>query len=305
MAEAVERGCVTVFGGSGFLGAGIVQRLAAAGFSVRVAARRPEAFAAGAAHTQVQVVPVRADVRDEASLRDALAGADAAINAVGLYVEGGAESFKAVHEDGARAVARMAATQGVVRLVHFSGIGADPASASKYLGARGRADRMVREACPQATILRPSAVFAPNDRFINMLADIARMSPVLPLFGRGHTRLQPVYLGDVAEAVLRVLRDPATAARTYELGGARSYTYRELIELVLQHCGRRRLLLPVPFVVWDMIAAVASLLPSPPFTEAQVNLMRADNVVAADALSFKDLGITPTALEDVLAEYDL
>lgn len=305
MTGGVERGCVTVFGGSGFLGAGIVQRLAAAGFSVRVAARRPEAYADGAARTRGQVVPVRADVQDEASVADALAGADAAVNAVGLYVEGGADSFKAVHEDGALTVARMAAAQGVARLVHFSGIGADPASVSKYLSARGRADRMVRDACPEATILRPSAVFAPNDRFINMLADIARMSPVLPLFGRGHTRLQPVFLGDVAEAVLRALADPAAAAGTYELGGARSYTYRELIELVLARCGRRRLLLPVPFVLWDMLAALASLLPNPPFTEAQVNLMRADNVVAADALSFKDLGITPTALEDVLAEYDL
>lgn len=289
-------GPVTVFGGTGFLGRAIVERLLAEGITVRVAARHPDKAATGGQ-------PVYADLRDEASVAHAIEGSEAVVNAVGLYVETGAETFEAVHVLGARNLARQAAARGVDRLVHVSGIGADPHSESSYVRARAAGERLVTQAFPQATILRPSVLFGPQDSFLNALAGIASRTPVLPLFGRGDTRLQPVYVRDVAEAALRALTHPEAAGKTYELGGPEVYSYRALVELVLERSERRRFLLPLPFPVWRTLAALASLLPAPPLTRAQVVLMQRDNVVAEGALSLGDLGIDAAALEDVLADY--
>lgn len=303
---------VAVIGGSGFLGGAIATRLADAGIAVRVLVRRPERLAERAAPDGTgsgagsgTIEAIRADVRDDGSLALALADCDAVVNAVGLYVEQGEETFEAVHELGAFNAAQHCLGIGIDRLLHISGIGADSESASRYVKARARGEALVREAFPRATILRPSAVFAPDDRFINALAEIARVSPVIPLFGEGETRLQPVYRGDVAEAVLRALQAPTTAGATYELGGPEVYSYRALLELILARLGRQRRLLPLPFPVWDGLAAAASILPKPPLTVAQVTLMKRDNVVAADALALKDLGIEATALEAVLPRYAL
>ena len=300
MAAETQARCVTVFGGTGFLGKEIVSRLTAEGIAVRLAARHPDKAAADYGG---EVRPVRADVRDAASVASAVEGADAAVNAVGLYVEKGSETFEAVHEHGAQNVAERAAAAGVDRLIHMSGIGVDLDSDSAYVRARAKAEELVRDAFPRATILRPSALFGPDDAFINALAQIAYRTPVLPLFGRGDTRLQPVFVGDVAEAALKALQHPDAPGSTYELGGPGVYSYRALIDLVLARMNRRRLLAPVPFPAWHLLAADASLLPSPPLTRAQVSLMRHDNVVAEDALSLKDLGIEATALEDTLAAY--
>ena len=236
----MAHGRVTVFGGSGFLGRQIVQRLAAGGAEVRVAVRHPgrvsSRLAAGKAG---QVTAIYADVWDEPSVGPALEGSDAVINTVGHYVERGKATFEAIHGHGAMHVARAAALAGVERLVHISGIGADAASASTYVRARAIGERLVREQFPEATILRPSVLFGPDDAFLNRLAAMARVMPVLPLFGSGETRLQPVYVGDVAEAVAKVLTAPSAKGQVYELGGPRIYTYKALVQLVLTQIDRQ------------------------------------------------------------------
>ena len=248
---------VTVFGGSGFLGRRIVQRLAADGAEVRVAVRHPERAASLAKAGQAgQITGVRADVWDAATVAPAVSGADAVVNTVGHYVERGDASFEAIHGAGARHVAAAAAAAGVGRLVHISGIGADPASDSPYVRARATGERLVRAAFPAATILRPSVMFGPDDAFLNTLAGLARVMPALPLFGSGEVRLQPVYVDDVAAAVAKALGLPAAAGKVYELGGPRTYSYRALVRLVLEQTGRTRLLLPVPYAVWNALAAL-------------------------------------------------
>ena len=295
---------VTVFGGSGFLGRQIVCRLADEGAAVRVAVRHPEraAFLTGTGAAG-EITAVHADVWDEASVGPAVEGAEAVVNTVGHYVERGRASFAAIHGQGAMQVARAAAQAGVRRLVHISGIGADPASASPYVRARGIGERLVREAFAEVTILRPGVLFGPGDAFLNRLAGLARVMPALPLFGTGATKLQPVYVRDIAEAVARALGAPAAKGQVYELGGPRIYTYKKLVRLVLARIGRKRLLVPIPFVVWELLAALMAPLPHRPLTRDQVILMTRDNVVAAHALTFADLGITPTAAEEILPTY--
>jgi uncharacterized protein YbjT (DUF2867 family) len=296
----VARDRITVFGGSGFLGRQIVLRLAKGGAEVRVAARRPERAAfLTEARTAGPITAVRADVWDAASVGPAVAGADAVVNTVGHYVERGRASFEAIHGQGARHVAEAAARAGIGRLVHISGIGADPQSDSAYVRARGIGERLVADALPTATIFRPSVMFGPEDAFSNRLEALSRMLPVLPLFGRGDVRLQPVYVGDVADAVATALATPAAAGQVYELGGPRIYSYRELVRLVLEHAGRRRVLLPVPYRAWDLLAA----LPGSPVSRDQVKLMREDNLVQPGALSFADLGIQASGLEAILPSY--
>jgi NADH dehydrogenase len=290
-----------VFGGSGFLGRAIVRRLVEGGGEVRVAVRHPERAAfpmeAGA------VATVQADVWEEASVGPAVAGADAVVNTVGHYVERGRATFEAIHGKGAQYVARAAAAAGAGRLVHISGIGADERSKSTYVRARAIGERLVREAFPQATILRPSVMFGPDDAFFNQLAGLARLMPVLPLFGTGEVRLQPAYVGDVAEAVARALASDAAEGKTYELGGPRAYSYRALLELLLRQTGRRRLLLPVPYPAWELLAALMTPLPKRPISRDQVVLMKEDNVVGPGALSFADLDITPHSVEEILPTY--
>jgi len=296
--------CVAVFGGSGFLGAEIVRRLSADGLVTRVATRHPQNTTFSEPANQVgRIQPVYADVRDETSVALAMEGCDSVINAVSLYIEKGTETFEAVHELGALNIAHQAAILDIDHLVHISGIGADMYSESGYVRARGKAELLVKDVFPRATILRPSVLFGPSDKFLNTLARITDYSPVLPLFGRGETKLQPVFVGDVAEAALKVLRAPGSQGKTYELGGPRIYSYRSLIERVLSHAGRQRLLLPVPFSMWTILATAASILPNPPVTRPQVVLMKCDNVVAKSALSLDDLNVKPTAVEDILPDY--
>jgi uncharacterized protein YbjT (DUF2867 family) len=295
---------VTVFGGSGFLGRRIVQRLAEEGALVRVAVRHPERaeFLTGSGKSG-RITAIHTDAWDASTVAPALAGADAAVNTVGHYVERGDASFEAIHGQGARHVAEAAAAAGVPRLVHISGIGADPASASPYVRARAIGERLVREAFPGATILRPSVMFGPDDDFLNTLSALARFMPALPLFGAGKVRLQPVYVNDVALAVAKALAAPAAAGQLYELGGPQAYPYRALVQLVLDQTGRKRLLLPLPYVAWNALAALMAPLPRRPISRDQVTLMQKDNVVSPGALTFADLDITPTALEAIAPTY--
>jgi uncharacterized protein YbjT (DUF2867 family) len=297
-------GRVTVFGGTGFLGRQIVRRLAEAGAEVRIAVRHPErASLLTEMGTVGQISALRADIWDAASVAPAVAGADAVVNTVGHYVERGQASFEAIHGQGARHVAQAVAAAGIHRLVHISGIGADPASESPYVRARAAGERLVREALPEVTILRPSVMFGPEDAFFNTLAELARVLPVLPLFGSGAVRLQPVYVGDVAEAVARALAMPASAGKLYELGGPKIYTYRQLLQLMLEQSGRRRWLMPLPYLAWEVLAGLLALLPNPPVSRDQITLMKRDNVVGDRAATLADLGIEPTAAEVVLPKY--
>ena len=287
---------VTVFGGTGYLGQRIVCRLGQAGYRVRVAVRHPRTTLfknMGDAAEQVQ-----ADVTDESAVTRAIRGSDATVNAVGLYIEKNATSFDTVHVEGAHAVAQQSVAA-TARLVHISGIGVDADSSSRYVRARAVGEQRVRKAASNAVILRPSVLFGHNDAFLRTLLNLIDYLPIVPLFGSGSTKLQPVHVEDVAEAVVRVLNDTDTQGKVYELGGPRTYTYRELLELLQKTKRRKRLLMPVPFLIWETLATIATLLPNPPLTRDQVILMRDDNTVSAGMNTLLDLGITPKPLEEV------
>ena len=294
---------VTVFGGSGFLGRQIVKCLAEAGKNVRVGARHPDrASFLKLLGRDGQIELVYADVWNESTVARAVKGSASVVNTVGHYVERRGATFDMIHGQGALHVARRTKQAGAERLIHISGLGADPGSDSPYIRARGIGERLVKEAFDGVTILRPGVIFGPGDAFLNRLAGMARQTPVLPLFGTGGTRLQPVYVGNVAEACVRALADPSTQCNVYEIGGPRVYVYRELVRLVLERIGRRTVMIPVPFLVWDMLAAVTALHPDPPLTRDQVKLMKRDNVVGKQALTLEDLGIRPIPVEEVLPE---
>ena len=295
---------VTVFGGSGFIGRHLIGRLARQGWIVRVAVRRPSrADFLKPMGDVAQVTPIRAPIQDQIAVDSAVAGADAVINLVGILYERGPQTFAAVHDRGAQAVATAAAAAGVERLVQVSALGADLHGAADYARSKGAGEAAVRAAFPNAVILRPSVVFGPEDGFFNRFAMIARLSPVLPLIGGGGTRFQPVYVGDVADAIAKCVTDPACAGRTYELGGPHVYTFKELMELLLRQIHRRRLLVPWPFALAELQAAFFELLPVPPLTRDQVRLLRRDNVVTEGALTLADLGIAATAAEVILPSY--
>ena len=295
---------VSVFGGTGFLGQRLVRRLASEGGAVRVAVRHADqARTALDAAGMERITVFRADVRDRAAVAGAVAGADAVVNAVSAYVETGGVTFEAVHEQGAETLAREAARAGVARLILVSGIGADAESGSSYIRSRGRGERVVREAFPSATIVRPSAMFGPGDALFGTLAHLARLLPVLPLIGGGHTRLQPVFVEDVAEAIARILADPSTAGRVYELAGPGVYTMRELVMIVLRIIGRRRALVSVPFAVAQLQARLFGLLPNPPLTTGQVDLLKTDNMASGDLPGFRELDIEPRTVGEVVPTY--
>jgi NADH dehydrogenase len=293
-----------VLGGAGFIGRYVVQRLAARGDVVVVGGRHAEnAKFLMTAGLVGQIAFVNATIDDEQILPAFLAGSNAVVNCVGILAESGRQTFERVHYLGPARLARLAREAGVERLVHISAIGADPRSRSAYARSKAQGEAAVRDAFPTATILRPSIVFGPEDQFFNRFAGIAMISPVLPVIGGGRTRFQPVYVGDVADAVLKCLEEPATAGRTYELGGPKIYSFRELIELLLGEIRRKRLLIDLPFGAAAFQARLMSVLPSPPLTPDQVDLLRSDNVVSSGALTLAALDITPTAVEAILPTY--
>src|SRR5687767_6776762 len=293
-----------VFGGTGFLGRRLVRRLAGEGATLRIAVRSPDRAPRVLSPADLdRATLLRADVHDRASVAVAVARADAVVNAVSAYVEKPGATFESVHEQGARTLAQEAAAAGVARFVLVSGIGADPESRSPYIRARGRGELAVRQAFPGATIVRPSAMFGPGDALFGTLADIIRLLPVVPLIGGGRTRLQPVYVEDVAEGIAHMLAERASAGQTYELAGPCVYTLRELVGFALRLMNKRRLLLPVPFAVAEIQARLFELLPSPPLTTGQVDLLRADTLASGALPGFGELDIRPKAIEDVVPTY--
>jgi NADH dehydrogenase len=308
---------ITVFGGSGFLGRYIVRALAAKGWRVRVAVRRPDLAAFLQPIGGVgQIQPVQANLRYPDSVAAALDGASAVVNATGVSAERGAQTYKAVHVEGARVLAQAAASAGVGALVHVSGIGADPESRSPYIASKGLGEQATRNAFPAATIVRPSIVFGPEDGFFNRFAALACFSPIVPLLGGGDTRLQPVYVGDVAQAIAAALSGSAKPGEVYELGGPRKMTLREAADLTLRAIDRRRLLVGLPrgpsrwiagstqFALRVTLGLFPKLLTT---TRDQVDLLASDNVVSdraeAEGRDLRGLSVEPQAADAVIPLY--
>lgn len=298
-----NRRVATVFGGAGFIGRQVVQRLARAGFIVRVAGRDTEkAGKLRTLGTVGQVVPVAASVTDEASVARAVAGAEVVVNLVGILFERKPGDFDRIQAEGAGRVARLAAAAGARRLVHLSAIGADAGSASAYARTKAEGEAAVRAAFPAATILRPSVVFGPDDQFFNRFAGLAALLPFMPVV-EGGTRFQPVYVGDVADAVMAAVERDDAAGRTYELGGPRTMSMREVLEFVLEHTRRRRRLVALPRRLVAFQARLGEMLPTPPLTRDQLILLARDNVVSEGVPGLADLGIAPKAVEAIVPDY--
>jgi uncharacterized protein YbjT (DUF2867 family) len=306
---------ITIFGGSGFLGRHVVRALAKQGYRIRVAVRRPDL----AGHLQPlgrvgQVHAVQANVRHRPSVAAAVRGSDVVINLVAILFESGRQRFEAVQSFGAEAVALAAAAHNA-RMIHISAIGADENSSAAYARTKAKGEQLVLAATPEATIFRPSILFGPNDDFFNRFAGLARMAPALPLVGGGHTRFQPVFAGDVAEAIAKAVAGEAKAGAIYELGGPEVFTFKQLMEFVLATIERHRLLVPLPFALAKLQAAVFELiaklplrvLSKPLLTRDQVELLRYDNVVSDTARqegrTLEGLGIVPRSVEAIVPTY--
>jgi uncharacterized protein YbjT (DUF2867 family) len=290
----LQMNCVTVFGGTGFVGRRIVRRLSDSGATVRVASRHP-----GPAEGD-HVTQIAADARDERSVEDAVAGADGVVNAISLYAEHGSDTFHSVHVEAAARIASISRRVGAKRLVHLSGIGADAASPSPYIRSRGEGEAAVQAAFPGVVIVRPAVMFASDDVFLTTILRLLRVLPAYPLFGDGRTRLQPAYADDVAAAIAQVLRQSKKPYPVYELAGPRVYSYEELLRTVARTAGLRPALLRMPFTLWDALAGVAEILPHPPLTRNQVELMQIDTTASDNLPGFRVLGISPRPLEEEL-----
>jgi uncharacterized protein YbjT (DUF2867 family) len=298
----MTRKVATVFGGSGFLGRYVVQRLAARGYVVRVAVRDTEAALFLKPMGAVgQVVPLYAPVEQKPAIQRAVEGAEIVINLVGILAEQRRLQFYHVHKDGAEWVARLSAAAGVRHLVHVSALAADVNSDSHYARSKGQGERAVRENFPGAVILRPSILFGAEDQFFNRFANLAMLSMIVPIVGGG-TKLQPVYAGDVADAVLAAATGNVVG-QTVELGGPDVKTFRELIEYTLKTIERHRLIWDMPLAIARLNATILQHLPGKLLTPDQVKLLRRDNIVAGDALDLASLGITPTPLDMVVPNY--
>jgi len=294
---------VTVFGGGGCIGRHIVQRLAAAGHSIRIAGRDTERAARLCTMGGVgQITPVAASITDEASSARAVAGADIVINLVGILFESRAGDFQRIQAEGAGRVARLAAAAGAKHFLHLSAIGADAGSQSLYAQTKAAGEAAVLAAFPGAIILRPSVVFGPDDQFFNRFAGLAAMLPFMPVVA-GKTRFQPVYVGDVADAAMAALADPAAAGKVFELGGPRVMSMRQVLRYILDVTGRRRPMIALPEGFVRLQARLGELLPTPPLTRDQLILLGKDNVVSPNALGFQALGIEPKAVEAIVPAY--
>ena len=301
-------GLVTVFGGSGFVGTQAVRALARRGWRVRVAVRKP----ALAQDLRIlgdvgQIQPVRCDISSPTDVAAALQGADAAVNLVGILFETPGRGFEKAHVEGSRNVAEACVAAGVDRLVQMSAIGADTHAEGEYGRSKGEAEAAVRAIKPDAVILRPSIVFGNGDGFLNRFASMATMSPALPLIGGGVTKFQPVWVGDVAEAIARSVVYTDAAGRTFELGGPEVWSFKQILEYILRETGRRRLLAPLPFFAASAIGSLAEITAvlgiAPVLTRDQVVMLKTDNVVAPDAEGLSALGIEATGLEAIAPSY--
>lgn len=295
---------IVIFGGTGFLGRHLVPRLAHRGDRMVVISRDP----ARGRHLQPmcavgQIVVQRADLASEDALGHVLRGAHAAINLIGILHERRDGQFDEVHGELPGRIAKVAAEVGVERMVQVSALGADPNSRAAYARSKAKGEHLVLERFPRATILRPSIVIGPEDSFFNRFAEMARFLPALPLIGGGGTRYQPIYAGDAAEAMVAALTREDVFGRIYQLGGPKVYTFAELMRYMLEVTGRRRLLVPMSYDLARLQARFMELLPEPPLTRDQVELLKVDNVVEPGAPGLAELGIAPTPIELIVPDY--
>ena len=301
MAATNER-IITVFGGTGFLGRRIVRHLRRCGFAIRIASRHPDRAERLFALDDPKLQSVEANIHDEGSVAEAVAGAYAVVNAVSLYIEQGRETFHSVHVESAQRLAAQARKAEVKRFAHVSGIGADATSPSLYIRKRGEGELAVRAAFADSTLVRPAVMFGPDDAFLTAIVKLLSRLPSYPMFGRGLTKLQPVYVEDVAEAVVRALQRTNIHAATFEFGGPRVYSYEELLRIVALEASVKSRLIPIPFAAWHVLAWFAEMLPRPLITRNQVELMQVDTVASPEMPGFRELGITPVAVEEILQE---
>jgi uncharacterized protein YbjT (DUF2867 family) len=286
--------CATVFGGTGFVGRRVVRHLRESGTRVRIVSRHPRL------DKDDGIEQIAADAHDERSVEAAVAGTDGVVNAISLYVEHGRDTFHSVHVETAAKIARTARRAGIRRFVHLSGIGADTTSPSPYIRSRGEGEAAVRTAFPGAVIVRPAVMFAPDDAFLTTILRLLRSLPAYPIFGDGKTRLQPVYVDDVAAAIAQILRQSQNPYPVYELAGPRIYSYEELLRTIARIAGLRPVLMRMPFAFWNALAGVAEMLPQPPLTRNQVELMQIDTTASESLPGFRALRILPRSLEDEL-----
>ena len=301
MAATNER-IITVFGGTGFLGRRIVRHLRRCGFAIRIASRHPDRAERLFALDDPKLQSVEANIHDEGSVAEAVAGAYAVVNAVSLYIEQGRETFHSVHVESAQRLAAQARKAEVKRFAHVSGIGANATSPSLYIRKRGEGELAVRAAFADSTLVRPAVMFGPDDAFLTTIVKLLSRLPSYPMFGRGLTKLQPVYVEDVAEAIVRALQRTNIHAATFEFGGPRVYSYEELLRTVALEASLKSRLIPIPFAAWHVLAWFAEMLPRPLITRNQVELMQVDTVASPEMPGFKELGITPVAVEEILQE---
>jgi NADH dehydrogenase len=292
---------VTVFGGSGFIGRHLVEHLASTGVSMRVAARHPLTTAEPPRLAQIQYV--EADILDDAAVQAAIQGADTVINLVGILSQAGRQTFRALHEEGACRVAATARRLGVRQLVHVSALGASRTAPALADRSKAAGEAAVRAAFPEATIIRPSLVYGPDDHFFNGVAALARRLPALPLIGGGRTRFQPVYVEDVVAGFAAILANPGNRGETYEFGGPRVYTFKDLLAFVCATIRARPLLLPVPLWAAEVLGGLLQVFPDAPLTRDQVRLLRTDKVVSGSEPTLGALRIEPQALELLVPEY--
>ena len=293
-----------VFGGSGFIGRHLVRRLGRSGAVVRVPSRHPTLINyLRTAGSVGQIVPELAGTFDEDELTATIQGADVVINLVGILAESGRNSFGRTHTDLAGRIARVAAASGVKRLIQVSALGVDAATTSVYARSKLAGEEAVRDAFPSATIIRPSIVFGPEDGFFNRFAAMTMISPALPLIGGGHTKFQPVYVGDVADGIMAAINLPEAAGKTYELGGPGVYSFKALMEMMLAEIGISRFLVPLPWGLARFQAAIAEWIPGKPLTRDQVQLLKYDNVLSGRHPGLADLGVRSSAVELILPTY--
>jgi uncharacterized protein YbjT (DUF2867 family) len=295
---------VTVFGASGLIGRHTVEALARAGYRVRACVRFPnlaEYLAPMGSVGQIQVT--KANVLDKDAVARAMTGASCVINLVGILYPAGGQSYEAIHVEAPRTIARAAKAAGIATLVHISTPGINPESESDYARTKAEGEIALREEFPEATLVKPSIVFGPDDNFFNKFAALARILPFLPLIGGGHTKFQPVFVGDVANAILKCVDDPATRGKVFELGGPAIYSFKDMLKIILRETGRSRPLIPVPFWLASIQGFFLQFLPGTLLTPDQVTFLKTDNLVSPGALTLKDLGIQPDSLEAVIPSY--
>jgi uncharacterized protein YbjT (DUF2867 family) len=295
---------VTIFGGSGFLGRYVVELLADQGAIITVAVRDVEKAKFLKPLGQVgQITPIKTNARNKADLAKAVENADIVINLIGILYKQGQQTFEKMHINIPQILSRLSTEAGVDSLLQVSAIGANQSAVSEYLRTKGEGEKAIYKNFPGAIILRPSVIFGPEDKFFNLFGSLSRISPILPLYGNGKTFFQPIYVRDVASAIVGALSTSSSKGKTYEIGGPHVYSYTELMKIVLHNTRRRCLLLPVPFLIGEIQGRIMDLMPKPLLTYDQMLSLKADNIVSENAFNLSDLGIQPTAVETIIPTY--